>query len=59
MEANNQTRFGAHPNLYLIHNLFLAGKTAADVKFTTYPYLVSRLRMRGDVPLLPHTLSWR
>jgi len=34
-------------------------KTGQVVKLTTQPHLIPKLRMRGNIPPLPHTSSWR
>jgi hypothetical protein len=45
----------AHPASYLVG----IGSPSAVINLITHVHLVSRLRMRGAIPPLPHTYFWR
>jgi len=53
--------FGSHlpPSLLSTGDSFNGGKVAGGVKLTTHLHLAPRLRIRGVIPPLSHTSSWR
>jgi len=48
-----------HPIIQWVPGALSPGESGPVVKLTTYLHLVPRLTVRGDIPRLTHTSSWR